>query len=272
VLAELAAHDTWVEELRSGTRVGATAVVAKAASAMMRPSTHLPAELRNMIAAWAVYLFCRSTADDTALEGAMILEAFRKYYLYSTETAGGIEYSLADPLLLSSGCASPVLYGKGPCVLAWFSETLPRFGPALRRALESQRHPGNVWNRLYSGMRLSEESNSTDEYWDWLLYPGLPQIHVSWDQSRDTLYVLAEQYQPGLPFPVTLDEVRIASMDGSVSNGALEKDRTGLYRYFAVLPSAADTVVSIDLNPAGLVPADFTYERIGPDENRYQLR
>ncbi len=262
VIADLAHHDTWLDELLTGNPAPGTAVVSKSASSMMKLSTHLPAELRGMIAAWTVYLFCRSTADDTALEGALMLEAFRKYYLYQTELAGGTEYSLADPSLLTSELAAPVLYGKAPCVLAYFSDVLPRFEPALIRALGSQRHPGNPWSRLFSGLRLSESSANANLFWDWLLSPGFPQLHVTWTQSGDTLFLLVEQFQPGLGFPLNLDEVRMTRIDGSRTTEPLEEDGARLNGYIAMVPSPADTVVSVDLNPSGLVPADIMYERI----------
>ena len=264
VLAGLAGHDSWVSDLAEGIHVAETAVVALSASAMMRLSTHLPDELRAMIAAWTVYLFCSSVAEESASEGALVLEAFRKYYLYSTEIAGGTEYSLADPELLSSPLRDPVLYGKGPCVLAYFADQLPRFSSGLKRALGSLRHPGNPWTRILSGLRLPSESRLTEFFWDWLFYPGIPQIRVNWMQTGGILVLTAEQKQPGNEFPMQLIELEMTFLDGTQATAGLEEYGAG---YTAVIPHPPDTVASIDLNPSGMIPADITYERNRDHEN-----
>jgi hypothetical protein len=264
VLAGLAGHGSWASDLAAGIPVAETAVVAHSASAMMRLSTHLPDELRDMIAAWTVYLFCSSVAEEPISEGALILEAFRKYYLYSTELTGGIEYSLADPELLSSPLGDPVLYGKGPCVLVYFTDQLPRFSSGLKRALGSLRHPGNPWTRILSGLRLPSESSLTEFFWDWLFYPGIPQIHVNWMQTGGILVLTAEQKQPGSEFPVHLIELEMTFLDGTHATAELEAFGTA---YTAVIPHPPDTVTSIDLNPSGKIPADITYERNRDDEN-----
>jgi len=264
VLGRLAGHDSWVSDLAAGIPVAETAVVALSASAMMRLSTHLPDELRAMLAAWTVYLFCSSVAEESVREGAVILEAFRKYYLYSTELVGGIEYSLADPELLSSPLLDPVLYGKGPCVLAYFANQLPRFSSGLKRALGSLRHPGNPWTRILSGLRLPSESSMTEFFWDWLFYPGIPQMHVNWMQTGGILILTAEQKQPGNEFPVQLFELEMTFLDGTQATAELIEYGDD---YTAIIPHPPDTVASIDLNPSGTIPADITYERNRDDEN-----
>ena len=116
--------------------------------------------------------------------------------------------------------------------------------------------------RIFSGQRLSPGNQYTDLFWNWLLYPGFPQVRVGWSQSGDSLLMFAEQFQPGVGFPLIPERVRMTFLDGSTAAVPLEGGSGRLDLYSAVIPPGSGTVVSIDMNPAGVLPADFTYERM----------
>jgi hypothetical protein len=265
LLEGLAGYGSWPDSLVRGNRIAQAPVVAKAASAMLLRSTYLDPSLRSILCTWAVFLFYSDLADNPERE-AELLEAYRRYYLYSTERAGGVEHALADPLLISSGLAEPVLLGKGPLVLTMFERRLPRLRYALPRALSNLRHSGNSFLRLFSALRLQEGGEEAEIYWKWLFYPGVPQLKVEWTDSASVLTMRIRQCQPGMVFPVDFDRVRARFADGE--SGLLEIHSPGIGgRLTAVLPEDHGEVWSIDLNPEGFLPVDCIYERIREDED-----
>ncbi|MBD3369655.1 hypothetical protein GF402_04745 [Candidatus Fermentibacteria bacterium] len=264
-LRGLAGYDSWPDSLLSGNRVDDVSVVARAASAMLLRSTYLDPSLRSVLCSWAVYLFYDDLAESPDKK-ADLLEAYRRYYLYSTEQSGGVEHALADPLLLRSDLAEPVLLGKGPLVMTMLERRVPRLRYALPRALSNLRHSGNSYLRLFSALRLQEGEREAELYWKWLFYPGVPQIRVGWSDSASVLILQADQYQPGRIFPVYLERVEVDFADGS--SEILELDSPGFGgRFTAGLPEDRGKVWAIDLNPDEYLPVDFIYERIRRDED-----
>jgi hypothetical protein len=259
ILATLQGHQSWVDSLSSGLVPVAPRIVARGARAMLLLSTYLPDATADALSAYSVFLFERSWGSAAAADS--LLEAFRLYYLNSSETAGGVEYSLADPMLPGSPLAEPVLMGKAPLVFAMLSEALPGFEYGLARGLGNLRHSGYCYGRIAAASGLGDGA-SADFYWDWLYMPGVPQICVTWADSAETIYIRIEQLQPGPDFPLPQPQARVIYSRGLPAVDYLEgPDAEGRYA-IAAYPWGG-RVVSIELWPGMVLPADIVYERQG---------
>ncbi len=258
LVTSLASHDRWADSLSSGLRPRSAALVARSAEAMFLLSTYLPEDISAALSTYSVYLFERDWG--TAGSADSLLESLRLYYLNACETAGGIEYSVGDPALLSSPLAEPVLLGKAPLVLALFSSEIPGFDYGLGRALGNMRHSGYGYGRIASACYLS--ATMEDFFWSWLYLPGVPQIRVEWADSADRVYLRLEQLQPGPGFPLAPDRASLIFSSGvSYEDYLTGPDSRG--RYSAPVYSWAGRLEGIRLWPDLTVPADITYERQG---------
>jgi len=259
ILLSLSDPGSWADSLAAGVPVRATAVADGAARALLTESTWLTGSLRTVLSAWAVYRY----AADASWDGGdpLLLEAFLKYYLFQTRTAGGTEYALADPLLDASPLAAPVLTGKGPLVVEFLDREVPGFGPALRRALGSLRHSGDSYGRILSQMGLAADDPLALLYERWLYSPGVPVLRVTWDVSGETLRLHAEQLQPGAGFPLgsTLDEVTVLTPSGPIEVSTTAGPPP--WTCTATLPGLPSGATGIDIDPERILPADVVYRR-----------
>lgn len=266
VLASVRGYETWFDSLARGIAVPATSIVFETAKAYLAGSTYLSASLRDMLAAWSVYRFALS-ADE--LVSTQLLEAFRKYYLYTSEVTGGIEFAIADPQLSDSPLHDPVIFGKAPVVIEFLIHEIPAFERAIPRALGNLRHSGDSFSRLFSAMGIPESSGYGEMFFQWLYSPGVPQLEISWMDSSGTLKLWVEQLQPGQDFPLgsILDEVHVSfnesdPIDLELSHGSTE----GFY--IGNLTDTAERILEVDIDPDNILPADIVYRHINnePDD------
>ena len=264
MLSSVRGYETWSDSFVRGTPVPATSIVFEAARAYLAGSTYLSDNLRNVLAAWSVYRFMLSGDDSVSYH---LREAFMKYYLYSTEISGGIEYAIADPRLTESPLHNPVTFGKAPVVIEFLIHEIPAFERAVPRALRNLRHSGDSFGRLFSAMGIPESSGYGEMFSQWLYSPGVPQLKISWTDSSGTLNLRVEQIQPGQDFPLgsILDEVRIHTGTGYVDMGLTPGSTEGIY--MGDLPPATERILAIDIDPDGILPADIVYRHINNEPN-----
>ncbi|NOQ21715.1 MAG: hypothetical protein GQ565_03555 [Candidatus Aegiribacteria sp.] len=265
MLASVRGYETWSDSLARGKAVPATSIVFEAAKAFLAGSTYLSENLRNVLAAWSVYRFALSGDESVSNQ---LCEAFRKYYLYSTEMNGGTEYAIADPRLNESPLHDPVIFGKAPVVIEFLIHEIPAFERAVPRALRSLRHSGDSFGRLFSAMGIPESSGYGEMFFQWLYSPGVPQLEISWTaDSADTLCIRVEQLQPGQDFPLgsILDEVRIHTATGFIDLDLSPGSMEGLY--LGDISAATETILAVDIDPDGILPADIIYRHINNEPN-----
>ncbi len=264
VLASVRGYETWSDSLARGTSVPSTSIVFEAAKAFLAGSTYLSENLRNVLAAWSVYRFALS-GDESASN--QLCEAFRKYYLYSTETNGGTEYAIADPRLNESPLHDPVIFGKAPIVIEFLIHEIPAFERAVPRALRNLRHSGDSFGRLFSAMGIPESSGYGEMFFQWLYGPGVPQLEISWMDSSGTLYLRVEQLQPGQDFPLgsILNEIRAFTGTGFIDLDLSHGPTEGFY--MGDISATAERILAIDIDPDGILPADIIYRHINNEPN-----
>jgi len=264
MLACVRGYETWSDSLVIGTAVPATSIVFEMAKAYLAGSTYLSKNLRDALAAWSVYRFAIS-ADESG--STQLLEAFRKYYLYSTEVVGGIEYAIADPRLNESSLHDAVILGKAPVVIEFLIHEIPAFERAIPRALRSLRHSGDSFSRLFSAMGIVESSGYGEMFFHWLYNPGVPQLEISWEDSSGTLKLWVEQYQPGQVFPLgsIVDDVRAFTGSGFIDLDLLQGSTEGFYT--AHISETTGRVLAVDIDPDRILPADIIYRHINNEPN-----
>ncbi len=263
ILASIRGYEMWSDSLSSGIPVNATSIVFETAKAFLSGSTYLSESLRDVLAAWAVYRFACSGNESVSFQ---MLEAFRKYYLYSTEVSGGIEFAIADPLLYESPLYDPVILGKAPLVIEYLIHEIPAFERAIPRALGNLRHSGDCFNRLFSAMGIWE-SSYVEMFYMWLYSPGIPQLEISWKDSSGTLKLWVEQFQPGQDFPLgsILNDIRVITSTGFVDLNLLYGSTEGYFQ--GNVSSVTERILAVDINPDGMLPADIVYRHINSDPN-----
>ncbi|MBN2587828.1 MAG: hypothetical protein JXA64_07955 [Candidatus Fermentibacteraceae bacterium] len=249
-------YESWVDSLSAGVGVPSTSIVFETARAFLAGSTYLSENLRDALAAWAVCRFIVSADPESAPE---LMTALRKYYLYSTDLAGGVEYAIADPMLRTSGLYEPVILGKAPMVLEFLSHEIPAFERAVPRALGNLRHSGDSFGRLFSAMGLMESSRSGEMFFRWLYDPGLPLLEVEWSDSAEVLEIRVRQLQPGLEFPLgdVMEQVAVMTATGLHWLDTVQGAGRGLY--VADLSDLHERVLSLDIDPRSVLPADIVY-------------
>jgi len=253
-------HSGWTGSIRNGTPVPSTAVVFETARAFLSGSTHLSTGLRDALSAWAVCRFMAAGPEDMEV----LLEALRKYYLYSTHTVAATEHAIADPLLEGSVLYDPVVLGKAPAVLEFLAAEIPSFERAVPRALGSLRHSGDPFGRLFSALGVLEGSRYGEMYFRWMYGPGIPLLRVEWSDSSGVLEMMLTQLQPGQEFPLgsATDYVTIHTESGTRRLETLQGHTQGYYT--AEIPEIPERILAIDLDPQGLLPADVVYRRVQP--------
>ncbi|MCK4806623.1 MAG: hypothetical protein KAT09_03205, partial [Candidatus Aegiribacteria sp.] len=264
MLASVRGYETWSDSLVRGTAVPATSIVFEAAKAFLAGSTFLSENLRDVLAAWSVYRFALS-GDESASN--QLREAFRKYYLYSTEMNGGTEYAIADPQLNESPLHDPVIFGKAPIVIEFLIHEIPAFERAVPRALRNLRHSGDSFGRLFSAMGIPESSGYGEMFFQWLYSSGVPQLEISWMDSSGTLYLRVEQFQPGQDFPLgsILDEIRAVTGTGFIDLDLSHGSTEGLYT--GDISATTESILAVDIDPDDILPADIVYRHINNEPN-----
>ena len=259
MLASVKGYETWSDSLIRGTTVPATSIVFETAKAFLAGSTYLSENLKNVLAAWSVYKFALTGNEEAS---SLLLEAFRKYYLYTTELYGGIEYAVADPQLNVSPLHDPVIFGKAPIVMEFLSHEIPAFERAVPRALGNLRHSGDSFNRLFSAMGISENTEYGELFFQWLYSPGVPQLQVTWADSAGELYLSLEQFQPGQDFPLgsILKEVLVFTEGDSFELRMSPGSSEGLYT--GDISDVAGRIRAVDIDPESILPADIIYNHI----------
>ncbi len=259
ILASIQGYESWSDSLVSGITVPAAAVVFETARSFLAGSTYLTECLRDAFAAWSVYKFI--TAEENT-DSAELLEAFLKYYLYSTEITGGTEYAIADPELIESPLYDPVILGKAPIVIEFLTREIPAFKRGIPRALGNLRHSGDSFSRLFSAMGIRESGAFGEMFFQWLYNPGIPQIEVAWADSSGYLQIWLEQYQPGQNFPLgsITDDILIVSEENSE---VIELSRGSTEGFFAGrIPSGIQNIRAINIDPDRILPADIIYRHL----------
>jgi len=264
MLASIGGYETWSDSLAGGTAVPATALVYETARAFLAGSTYLSENLSDILAAWSVYKFILSGDEEASFQ---LREAFLKYYLYSTGITGGEEYAMADPQLNESLLHDPVVFGKAPLVIEMLTQEIPAFERAIPRALGNLRHSGDSFNRLFSAMGISENSEYGEMYFQWLFNPGVPQLEIQWMDSSGTLKLWLEQFQPGQDFPLgsIQDEIRVFHETGYSDLDLYHGSTEGFFT--ADVSSIPEGINAIDIAPDALLPADIVYMRINRESN-----
>ncbi len=259
MLASVQGYESWSDSLVSGIPVPAAAIVFETARAFLAGSTYLTQSLRDAFAAWSVYRFV--TAEDNT-DSAELLEAYRKYYLYTSEVTGGTEYAIADPGLNNSPLFDPVILGKAPIVIEFLIREIPAFKRGIPRALGNLRHSGDSFGRLFSAMGIRESGEFGEMFFQWLYSPGIPQIEIAWADSSGYLHIWIEQYQPGQNFPLgsITDDVLIISEENSeviqLTRGSTEGFFSGR------IPEMIQDIQAIDIDPDRILPADIIYRHL----------
>lgn len=259
MLSSIQGYESWSDSLVSGIPVPAAAIVFETARAYLAGSTYLTECLRDAFAAWSVYKFV--TANDDA-DSAELLEAYRKYYLYTSEITGGTEYAIADPRLNDSPLYDPVILGKAPVVIEFLTREIPAFKRGIPRALGNLRHSGDSFGRLFSAMGIWESGEFGEMFFQWLYSPGIPQIEVAWADSSGYLHIRIEQYQPGQNFPLgsITDNVLIISEENSE---VIELTRGSTEGFFSGrIPDMIQDVQAINIDPDRILPADIIYRHL----------
>lgn len=259
MLASVQGYESWSDSLISGIPVPAAAIVFETARAFLAGSTYLTECLRDAFAAWSVYKFV--TAEDNT-DSAELLEAYRKYYLYTSEIEGGMEYAIADPRIHDSPLYDPVILGKAPIVIEFLTREIPAFNRGIPRALGNLRHSGDSFGRLFSAMGIRENGEFGEMFFQWLYSPGIPQIEVAWADSSGYLHIWIEQYQPGQNFPLgsITDDVLIISEEDSeviqLTRGSTEGFFSGR------IPDMIQDIQAINIDPDRILPADIIYRHL----------
>ncbi|MCD4848670.1 MAG: hypothetical protein K8R76_10835 [Candidatus Aegiribacteria sp.] len=259
MLSSIQGYESWSDSLVSGISVPAAAVVFEAARAFLAGSTYLTECLRDAFAAWSVYRF--AIAEDNA-DSAELLEAYMKYYLYTSEIEGGVEYGIADPGLNESPLYDPVVLGKAPVVIEFLTREIPAFKRGIPRALGNLRHSGDSFGRLFSAMGIWESGEFGELFFQWLYSPGIPQIEVAWADSSGYLHIWIEQYQPGQNFPLgsITDDVLIITEENSEM---IELTRGSTEGFFSGrIPDITKNIRAINIDPDRILPADIIYRHL----------
>ncbi len=259
MLASIGGYESWSDSLVRGTAVPATSIVFETAKAFLSGSTYLSENLKNVLAAWSVYKFALTGNEDAS---SQLLEAFRKYYLYTTELYGGVEYAVADPWLNVSPLHDPVILGKAPVVMEFLSHEIPAFERAVPRALGNLRHSGDSFNRLFSAMGISENTEYGELYFQWLYSPGVPQLQVTWADSAGELYLSVQQFQPGQDFPLGSipGEVLVFTESDSFELRMSPGSSEGLYK--GDISDVTGRIRAVDIDKENILPADIIYNHI----------
>lgn len=256
VLSTLSGVFSWGDSLAAGSSANGTGVVAAGAQCFTLQSIFLDPILSEAIQTWMPLRFLDHMSTDEDI--FRMRRAYRNYYLYQTGVTGGTEPALADPGLASSTLRNPVTRGKGPCVLEYlyFQGCLDN----LPNLLDNFRHSGNYWNKIWANLGLYENGRQYRLLRQFLYQPGIPQILVEWWTEDGLIRISATQMQPSGEFSLTYRSCKLL-LEGGLQRPVLLNPGDGGVLYAVLPPEASGGVLSIDLNPDELFPADFVYRR-----------
>lgn len=254
-LESLSGVFTWGDSLASGVSPRGTEVAASAAACFTLQSIHLDPVLARMIRSWipCVFMAAHGAREDVA----RMRRAYRTFYLYETETIGGYEHALADPLLRNSPLYDPVVLGKGPMVLEYLdSEGCLERLPEL---LDNFRHTGSYWPKLHTNLGFFPGDREFKLIRELLYTPGIPQVEAEWWAGAGVLRIKPRQMQPAPDFTLQFRSAVLFFENDDPLQIPLQEQAGSLY---GGIPSrATEPVTGIHLNPEELIPADIIYRR-----------
>ncbi|MEA3265703.1 MAG: hypothetical protein U9P42_01995, partial [Candidatus Fermentibacteria bacterium] len=176
------------------------------------------------------------------------------------------EHSLGDPMLNDSPLRPFVAGGKGVVVMEYLYSL--RMLNRLPYLLQDFTHAssGNFWLKVSSSLRVYRGTDKYDLLRALLYQPGIPQIHAGWWEENDKVFVHMTEIQPGLPFNLEFGECRLHFSDTTVVREMTHSIEPGLDQCTIGL-SGFGEVNAIDINHAGIIPADIMYSRTHSGES-----
>jgi len=257
VLGTLSGVFSWGDSLAAGSPATGAGVVAAGARCFTLQSIFMDPVLSEAVETWMPLRFLDHMSTDEDL--FRMRRAYRNYYLYQTCITGGTEPALADPGLASSPLRSPVVRGKGPCVLEYLY--LQGCLDYLPNLLDNFRHSGSYWNKIWANLGLYEGGRQYRLLRQFLYQPGIPQILVEWSTGDGLIRLTATQMQPTAEFGVTFRTCKLF-LEGDLQRQVILNPGDGAALYAVLPPEASEGVLAIDLNQDELIPADIVYRRL----------
>ena len=210
------------------------------------------------------------SVEDIVGSSAM-RKSYLKTYLYNTEAIRRdgrqfvtAEYALADQMLVNSPLEDVVSIGKGVVVLEYLYSLrkLNRLPYLLENFMHSS--SANYWNKVVRGLNILENSDDYNLFRTLFYQPGIPQIEAKWWMSDGKVYIETQEFQPGIPFNLDLNECQLILPDTVINRNLLSLDGHRLYQCTAP-PHDFGELRAIDLNYQGFLPADIVYTRISDE-------
>ncbi len=266
-LENLVDVSSWDENFANGIVPPGCEILIEAAEGMLLQSLQLDEIVSDMLVSWIPLRYFEANTDD-ANSVKILRDAYLKYYLFNTENLGGdgsspliAEYALGDPMLYESPLRSFVTGGKGVIVMEYLNSL--RMLNRLPHLLQDFTHAsgGNFWLKISSTLRVYSGTEKYDLLRALLYQPGIPQLRVRWREDGEFVLMNIEEIQPGLPFNLELAECQLHFADTTVVRTLTPSTAPGLVECMPDLPGNG-TVMAIDLNFNGEIPADFIYTRI----------
>ncbi len=265
-LESLVDVSSWDENFANGIIPSGCEILIEAAEGMLLQSLQLDEIVSDMLASWIpLRYYAANTEDENSI--SILRSAYLKYYLYNTEILGGdgrtplvAEYALGDPMLHESPLRSFVAGGKGVIVMEYLNSL--RMLNRLPHLLQDFTHAssGNFWLKISSSLRVYRGTEKYDLLRALLYQPGIPQLRVSWSEEGEFVLFDIEEIQPGLFFNLELTECRLQFADTSIVRTLTPSIQPGLLECTSTLPGYG-SILAIDMNFLGEIPADFIYRR-----------
>jgi len=271
-LASLDDVSDWDNLIAEGRIPEGTEIITGAAEAILLQSLQLDPILFKMLRAWLPLRYFHMNAND-AIASSFIRKSYLKSYLYNTEIIQNTEYlpvvpeyALADQMLVGSSLENFVSIGKGVVILEYLYSL--RKLNRLPYMLENFRHSSsaNYWQTIIRGLNILEDSDDYNLFRSLLYQPGIPQIEASWWLSDGKVFINTEEFQPGTPFNLELNECQLILPDTVIIRNLISLQDYTLYQCTAP-PDDLGELRAIDLNGEGFIPADIIYRNVTGEED-----
>ena len=271
-LASLDDVSDWDNLIAEGRVPEGTEIISGAAEAVLLQSLQLDPILFKMLRAWLPLRYFHMNADDVT-GSSFIRKSYLKSYLYNTEVLQEdehlpaiFEYALADQMLVGSPLEDFVSIGKGVVVLEYLYSL--RKLNRLPYLLENFRHSSsaNYWRTIIRGLNILENSDDYNQLRTLFYQPGIPQIEARWWLSDGKIFIKTEEFQPGMPFNLELNECQLILPDTVISRNLISLQDYSLYQCTAP-PDELGELSAIDLNSEGFIPADIIYRKVTDEED-----
>ncbi len=265
-LESLVNVSSWDESFVNGEIPAGSEILIEAAGGILAQSLQLDPILFDMLVSWMPLRYYATYCNDHS--GLVsVRKAYLKYYLYHTENLGGNEstplseeYAFGDLMLVNSPLRPYIAQGKGVIVLEYLRSL--RMLNRLPHLLQGFTHAssGNFWLKITSSLRLFSNTEKYDLLRALLYQPGIPQIKVNWWQQQGGIQIDMMEIQPGIPFNLDFNSCQLFYEDTVYTEVLQQSDVAGILQCNSNLQYGV--VNAIDLNPEGLIPADFMYYRL----------